>query len=600
MTKAKAGKAASREHDRSRRHSSRHSADQASRHDSTPDASPTRDAAAHADPATTAASAPPTSNDRPSASTTDRRPRGAMTDRYTVWAGDAHAPSEGSSEATAPVEAAPIEAASDAQSMGVAWSQHQPAGSAGPIPGDRTRVRAASVLRTTPPGLELTTIRRTAPAATTGAARHAPMPGSRTPRPRMAKRTSSDRQPETIRAADDIAATGVTAMPRATDTTSHPDLRARRTRSVGRPTGDAAAAGSAAAANQPATPAKTDAGPDTGEHRILPFERGRDRHEQAGRSGPTSDTAGTPGARQTISTDKDRAEAAPASVEGQASEEANEAARERDGREDGEERPGTGPDTTPAAITTSDQPDAATSITADTAQQTQAAPETGATGEAEPDTSSRQSAANVHESWSGSTSETRETGAGNETDTKGQPAAQIASIDDSDAAAANVAGTGRRDSDEDQDLPASSVSHAQAQSAATASGVAATISGAVHDMVDRARGAAAGAREPAARTAGQVRGVLSGSGAPGAANASPSQTDQGSAAIGGAIQRPLVPLLAGAFALMTLTGLSRWLVRKLTGADVRVLGPRNVRGTLFGAGLIAMIAGWLLFREDER
>ena len=526
---------------------------------------------------------------------------------------------------------APVEAASDAQSMEKAGSRHQSASSADPIPGDRARVRVAGVLRATPPGLELTTIRHAAPASTSGATGHSLTPGGRTPRPRMAKRTSNDREPKKIRDADDITTSGVTAMPGATDTTSHPDLRARNTRSVDRQPADTAAADSASAADQLATPENTGAGSDTGEHRILPFERNRDRHEQAGTSGREPGTAVAPVERPSISTDQDHAETARASVEEQASEEANEAARERDGREDGEERPETGSDTTPPATSTRHQPAATSSTAADTAQWTQAA-ETGATGEAEPDASGHGSAENAHESRSGSISETRDTvtgsaseneddgggaasgmasagqrtahdagdrtpqATGNETDTMGQQAAQVASA--SDTAATNVAETGRQSIEEVQDQSASSAAHARAHSAATAGGVAGTIAGVAHDVVDRARAAAAGVREPAARTAGQVRGVLSGSGAPGPANARPSESGQGGSAISGATQRPPGPLLAGTFMLLTLTGLNRWLVRKLTGADVRVLGPRNVRGKLFGAGLIAMIAGWLLSRED--
>ena len=439
----------------------------------------------------------------------------------------------------------------------------------------------------------------------------------------MAQRATGARESETIPAANSDVAEGITALPGATDATSHPDMRATGGRSPNRRTGTPT--GTSSRLDATAGPSATT---EAGEHRILPFQR---EHSAPNRDRDTdTTTAGPPAA----SADANQGGERTVPIKAQAQEEADDVARERAGREDGEEYPdaATGPGSeagladevaSRARATTSAAAAGGADVANDLRQTTGDARESLiASTEAVRDSvaeGTRQTQEDISDAFSGLAGTAQHTAhdvidraasAGTDTTATVHDAVRTVAetarqaVDDvartTSAAASDIGNTVHQSGTDARTDTTASVSRAQAHIAATATTVAGTVSGTAHDMAGRASEAAARLREPATRTAHQMRGVLTGTSAPGAAGADPSTVgDLAGSPIGAATRQPATRWLGAGFALLTLTGLSRRLVRTVTGTDIRILGPRQVHGKLLGAGLIAIIAGWLLSRKDQ-
>ncbi len=63
--------------------------------------------------------------------------------------------------------------------------------------------------------------------------------------------------------------------------------------------------------------------------------------------------------------------------------------------------------------------------------------------------------------------------------------------------------------------------------------------------------------------------------------------------------RPYSRLIVSAVALGTVSGLNRWVVRRLTGADVTLLGPATVHPAILGTGLATLIASLYLVDDQS-
>lgn len=642
MTKAKAGKAASREHDGSRKHHTQQAQDEATPQHSASDdssvgASTAVDAGNHNTerPASTAkaqedaakahrgTTTPPrdTAPSSPAHQATQEPaagpPRGAMTHRYTVWASAARQMS-GSDTATATSTGGVPQQTTNSQPADRARSRRRTtestASRVSDVTTNITSVPTAGTPRATPPGLDVTTFPAASNTPATGGAGPTPIVRGRIPRPRMAQRATGARESETIPAANSDVAEGITALPGATDATSHPDMRATGDRSPNRRTGTPT--GTSSRLDATAGPSAT---AEAGEHRILPFQR---EHSAPNRDRDTETP--TTAARPPAGVDAGRGGQRAAPIEAQAHGEADEVARERKGRVDGEEHTdGDDEVSGRARAATANIATDGTDVANDLSQTTGDARESlTASAEEVRDSvaeGTRQTQEDISDAFSGLAGTAQHTAhdvidraasAGTDTTATVHDAVRTVAetarqaVDDvartTSAAASDIGNTVRQSGTDARTDTAASVSRAQAHIAATATTVAGTVSGTAHDMAGRASEAAARLREPATRTAHQMRGVLTGTSAPGAAATDPSTVgDLAGSPIGAATRQPATRWLGASFALLTLTGLSRRLVRTVTGADIRVLGPRQVHGKLLGAGLIAIIAGWLFSRKDQ-
>ncbi len=64
-------------------------------------------------------------------------------------------------------------------------------------------------------------------------------------------------------------------------------------------------------------------------------------------------------------------------------------------------------------------------------------------------------------------------------------------------------------------------------------------------------------------------------------------------------RRAYTRLIVSAVALGTVSGLNRWAVRRLTGADVALLGPATVHPAILGTGLATLIASLYLYDDQS-